>query len=426
MHSSSGIRSKRYSADSLLGATLLLLTAFPYLQFIPSDSYTQPFALFLGTLLFLFQGRRVYFSLRVSDQIALLGLAVIGVGFFLLTCFPYSQPQEYKYLVSYLSPLLLTIPLLRYLSHHHAAALRVLQFSILLWIIIAITQKFFDPTFLGFVIGHWSESSLDIVESGRGVLGLAPEPTHHAFHILLLAAALALLDSSNWSRTLLAFCIADAVLLAASSSAILVLGISGVIWSLIYKQRWIFLLAILALTIWTVGFSEQESFGSDLRVGQLFHLIMADPTSVLAVDYSLNVRIGGMIAVLSEVFGSALIPFGMSLQSWGTARDTLLTELPWLMDLSSVGPPSGIGQLLFQAGAFGAVFICLMFRRILNSCTSNLGRILLIASPLVFLSQYYISAPTFALLYACALFRLMNKSEIKISNLNPSRILAST
>ena len=124
----------RYSTANLLGAVLLLLTAFPYLQLVQSDSYTQPFALLLGAMLFFMQGWSALLRLPLDDQIALIGLAVVGIGIFLVSCFPYTNQQEYKYLISYLSPLLLTIPLLRYLRHAPRAALRLLQLSMLFWI----------------------------------------------------------------------------------------------------------------------------------------------------------------------------------------------------------------------------------------------------------------------------------------------------
>lgn len=425
MRDSTEVRKTRYSFAGLLGALLLLLTAFPYLQLMPSDSYTQPYGLLLGALLFFMHGWPVLFRLALTDQIALIGLAILGIAIFLVTCFPYTDPQEYKYLISYLSPLLLTIPLFRYLRHDPTIALRLLQFSILLWIVVAIIQKFIDPNFFLFLIGQWSDSAPDIVQSGRGVLSLAPEPTHHALHILLLASCLVLLDTSGHSRWVLLFCIVDAVLLAASASAILVLGISGVVWLLCYRRRWLVVAAVFVAIGWLGGFIDHVPTSNDHRVGQLISAVLADPPSLLTVDYSMNMRLGGMIAVVSEAFGNALVPYGMSLQAWETARDGLLTDLPWLMDLSLVGPPSGIGVLLFQAGLFGAILIGLVFRRILSPSVGMLGRILLIACPIIFLGQYYISAPTFSLLYACALFRLGHKPARIMTKSNSSRTLVS-
>ena len=72
------------SIANLLGALLLLLTAFPYLQLMPSDSYTQPFSLLLAAMVFFTKGWSVLFRLPLNDQIALIGLAIVGIGFFLV------------------------------------------------------------------------------------------------------------------------------------------------------------------------------------------------------------------------------------------------------------------------------------------------------------------------------------------------------
>ena len=401
------------SIANLLGTLLLLLTAFPYLQLMPSDSYTQPFALLLGAMLFFMKGWSVMFRLPLNDQIALIGLAIVGIGFFLVTCFPYENRQEYKYLTSYLSPLLLTIPLLSYVRHNPGKALRLLRFSILSWIVIAAIQKFLDPTFMGFLIGQWGENALDIVNSGRGVLGLAPEPTHHAYHILLLATCLALLDRSDRSRWILMLSIIDAILLAASSSAILVLGISGLLWSLWWRQGWFFFAMVLAVLCWQGGFVDHVLTNSNTRVAKLLVDVLENPSDALVIDYSMNQRLGGMFAVIWDAFRNLLIPHGMSVQAWETARSGLLSDFPWLMDLSMVGPPSGIGLLLFQTGLLSAIFVCLILRRILTSSTSQIGRILVMAAPIIFFGQYYVSAPTFSLLYACSLF-VLNKRPLKI------------
>lgn len=405
------------SFGALVGSLLLLLTAFPYVQLIPSENYTQPYALLLGVMIFS-QGWPQFFRLACSDKIALLGLAVVGFGIFLATCFPYANSQEYKYLLSYLSPLLLTIPILNYFKNYPARAIGILKFAIFFWIATATIQKFLDPKFLGFLIGQWGESAQDIIDSGRGVLSLAPEPNHHAFHILLLAACLSLVDCSNRSRRVVIFCIVDAVLLAASASAILVLGVSGLAWALFYRQRW-FIMAVALVIFSSLGGAFGEILmSSDLRMGRLIGAFFADPSSILSADQSINTRIGGIFSVFLASFNNSLIPHGLSMQSWDAARNSMITDLPWLLDLSSVGPPSGIGLLIFQAGLFGLLFIGIIFRRILSLNVGVLGHILLISSLMIFLGQFYISAPTFSLLYACSLYRFDMENEFHKINGN--------
>ena len=391
--------------SGLLGAALLLLIAFPYIQFVPSSSYTQPFSLLLGSALFLMQFTLLW-RLPFTDRVALIGLATLGTVLFLVTCIPYADVQEYKYLLNYITPLFVTVTALRYIESNPRMALRLIRLAIMAWIAVAALQKFWNPGFATFLLGEWGTHSLDIVQSGRGVISLAPEPTHHAFHILLLAACVALLDFGGRSRWLLLLCIADAVLLAASSSAILVLGMAGLVWLVACRPRWIILAAIVAALAWSSGVSVDWFLVSGTRAHTLISEVLADPANLMNIDYSLNIRLGGMSSVLIDTVQNAFAPRGISKDAWNDARGALLNQMTWLKDLSASGPPSGIGLLLFQTGLFGAPFIWLIFRRIVTPRTGMVERILLLATPFIFLSQYYISAPSFSLLYACALFRL--------------------
>jgi hypothetical protein len=413
MHNSTKSKGASNFISKMIGSLLLVLMAFPYVQIIPSSGYTQPFALMLGTLLFFINSLPTVFRLSIYDQIALIGLAILGLVVFITTCFPYTNSQEYKYLITYLSPLLLTIPLLHFIRHNPERTLYLLKLSIWIWIGTALIQKYVNPSFLGFLIGQWGESAVDIINSGRGVLGLAPEPTHHAFHILLLATSLLILDQSSRSRLLMILCVVDSIVLAASSSALLVLGISVIIWMLVYRQRWIFVALLFGLIVWS--FSDKLLLPIDNRIALLMSAVLADPSTALSIDYSMNARLGGLYAVIMHSFDNVLVPFGMSVQAWELNRTVLLSDLPWLIDLSLVGPPSGIGMLLFQTGAVGGVLILMIFRRVLSQNVGSVGRILLISCPLIFLGQYYITAPTFAFIYACVLYRLNKQGIVNMS-----------
>lgn len=389
----------------LAGALLLLLIAFPYVQIVPTASYTQPFPLILAGLLFCLQWRLLW-RLPFSDRAALVGLAIVGVVMFLLTCIPYTSTQEYKYLLNYLSPLVITVAALRYLERQPEIARRLLQVAILIWVVVAAIQKFRNPTFATALLGQWGEHSMDIIRSGRGVISLAPEPTHHAFHILVLGACLAMIDRTGRSRLLVLLCVADAVVLAASSSAILVLGMAALVWLVLCQPRWILVAAVLGALGWSIGMSIDWFLAEGSRPHALISEVLADPSALMHIDYSLNIRLGGMSSVIIDTLGNAFAPHGMSAQAWEVERELLLKELPWLMDLSLNGPPSGIGLLLFQAGALALPFFWQVFRRMFGVPMGFIERGILLTVPFIFLSQYYISAPSFSLLYACALLRL--------------------
>lgn len=402
-----------------LGIIFVLFLAFPYTQVIPLDSYTQPNVIVLGLLIFLVTFKSIK-NIPFQDMIALFGLATIGCIFFLIFCYPYISPQEYKYLLNYLAPLVLTAAAVYMLKKYKNFIVITLQFSICVWFFVSTVQSLFNPAFMTVFLGSWGESAFDIASSGRGVLGLAPEPTHHAFHILILGACLALLDSSRRSTILVVLCIIEALILAKSSSAVLVLGIAFLVYFTFSKP----LIGLVFAGCAVLLFSFVQTLLSlvlpeSSRMYILLSSAIQQPTNILLIDYSVNSRLGGFLATFIDVLDNFFVPRGMSHEVWGEARTRILAKHDWLLDLSHVGPPSGIGVLAFQGGILVMPFIFLMFYRILSvRVVGGFRKIVIISTFFIFIGQYYLSAPGFALLYACAIYQA-NRSPRKFTHQLP-------
>lgn len=407
----------------ILAPLLLLASTFPYVQIVPSSGYTQPYALIFGLILFVFCFG-IIFQWRKYDQIAIVGLGFIGVMLFIITCLPYDNFHEYQYLLTYLSPLLMVPGFVAVIQQKTKQTILILQGSVVIWLFVSIIQLLINPEFATSFLGEWGDSATDIILSGRGVLGLAPEPTHNAFHTLLLGAALALLDSSKISRFLVFSCIVSAVVLAASSSAALILLASTLIWLLRYKTLWGIALVVVGLSFLAVLSSLlQLMVDTDSRLINLMKEVIQDPTTFLVIDHSVNMRLGGLWAVLSDSIRSGLQPHGLSHDTWLQARTEILKTYDWLLDLSLTGPPSGFGLLLFQGGILVLPFLFMFIHRLFVSQPRNLlGQIILIAVPLIFLSQFYISAPLFSMIYACALYR-QRLNDVAVQQAYPTRSL---
>lgn len=398
----------------LLGPLLLLASTFPYVQIVPSSGYTQPQAFILATFLFLFSFGAI-FHLRQSDRAAILGLSFIGLVLFIITCLPYDNSQEYRYLLAYLSPLLMVPAFIKTIQKAPKQTIWILQASIFIWLFVSAVQFLINPLFATSLLGRWGNSAMDIISSGRGVLGLAPEPTHNAFHILLLGAALSLLDNSRLSRLLIYGCIISAVFLAASSSATLALFLATIVWFLRYKTIWgIIMIAAGLAFLKSAPLIFQELLGNDARLTTLLNIFIENPTKFLTVDYSVNVRLGGLWATLTESLQSGWLPNGLSHEAWLQARIEMLRTYNWLLDISLVGPPSGFGLLIFQGGFLVIPFLFLFARRLLaNLPETSSGQIIVITVPFIFLSQFYLSSPLFSLIYAGILYRYFLKETHK-------------
>lgn len=385
---------------------LLLATTFPYVQIISSGSYTQPQAFVLGLILFPFS-LGGFSHLRRSDKAAIFSLGFVGILLFLVTCSPYDNIKEYQYLLAYLNPLLMVPVFISAIHMVPKKTVKILQGSIAIWLLVSAIQFLINPQFATSLLGAWGGSAMDIISSGRGVLGLAPEPTHNAFHTLLLGASLCLLDNSKLSRFLIIGCIVSAIIFAASSSAVLVLMMSLIVWILKYKTFWgiVFITAGIGF-VKLIPLMSEAFLTGDARLIVLLNTFLENPTNILVEDYSVNTRLGGLWVTLADSIQSGLLPNGLSHNVWQEARVELLSKHDWLLDLSLGGPPSGFGLLLFQGGILTIPFLVIFMRRVLkNQPNDKLSQILVLAVPFIFLSQFYISTPMFSLVYACIIYR---------------------
>lgn len=394
-------RRMAFARSGLLVALVLSIT-FPYVQIVSIGSYTQPYPLAISIAILVltrFSGLR---EMRWTDAAALVSLALIGLLLFVLTCFPYRNVQEYKYLLTYVSPLLIASACVTALGWNRALVARLIAGSTVIWFWIAMVQALLDPAFMTSFLGEWGNAAADIAASGRGVMGLAPEPTHHAFHMLLLAGGTALLGRHRWAILL---CLINVALLARSANGILVLGLALAVALVVYRPRLAMLLLLAGFGIFALPIGDMVlAVAEGNRVLTLVGILLSNPMSVMLEDYSTNIRVGGALAGFLEAGRQLLYPQGLSSQYWLAHRETLMVSYPFLINISTVGVPSGYGVILFQAGILVVPFIIASIRRMVLAVTHPLNRAAIFCIPLVFVFQYYISAPQFALTYGIAIY----------------------
>jgi len=387
----------------LLCVTFLIACLFPYTQFIPIETYTQPYAFLLGVVVFAFYAQQTFPLISQSDLLSLFGLALAGVIGFIIGCFPIPSEQEVKYLLVYVSPLFLTVASAAVFLHYPSLSLRIVSFAALLWLFVGAVQTVYDPNFAASFVGAWQDAAEVVVESGRGVLGLAPEPTHHGFHLLLLGAILTVLGGS---RIIVWSCVLGAVVLARSSSAVLALAVGAGILAVQhpFKYRWPIAMtaAGFAIAIYTVVYVLDVD---GLRLAQLAGAVLEEPTAILQIDYGVNLRLGGMLASWLYSFGSFLLPHGLSHENWIANSAEILRRFPWLFDISTAGPPSGFGLVIYQLGIFGVLLLARPVLLMLKNPVADASRMIVLAAFFVFMGQYLLSVPGYSVLYAALIVR---------------------
>ncbi len=387
-----------------IGAVYALTTfsfLFPYIKILPLQSYNQPNALLMSALLLLLVPT-IPSVLPRLDRIFLYCLATFGTFLLFLAAPSGLEIREVQFWLSYVSPLVLVPVMLHIITRNVEQFRTMLTAAVLTWIAVGLIQFLIAPNFLIFLIASPDASSLGeaVLASGRGALSLAPEPTHHGFQMLLLAAAVVLVGGRPWVAAL---AVLDAVLVAMSSSALLALGLGGVLWCLLRLRRLpVLVLGVLAgasgLALAISYFSEKSRI-----IGLLKDLVELGP-KVILLDYSVNARIYGFWEPLKDAFERGLMPLGMGHATWLETRERLLDNNADILGLSLNGVSSGLGMLLVQGGFFMLPVVLYFFARICLPRRALLLGVLPCAAFMVFVSAYYISSPMFSLVLAAAIW----------------------
>lgn len=381
----------------------LLFSLFPYTQIIELDSYTQPYALIFAAMATVVALPRLLQAFPRGDATALLVLVALGLVMFLLTCMPRPNGQEFKYLLIYVSPAMFAFASYALIIDHPKLADRIISGAAVAWIGVGLVQVLVDPGFMTQLVGGFSDAADVVVDSGRGTLGLAPEPTHFGFHMVIMATLLALVGGRN---ALSIACLVTAVLIARSSSALLALVLGGLIYLVFHTRKArLLLLAVFPAYIVLGAVLASGALPESVRAVALLKDFYNDPLYLLTSDTSANMRLGGIYVGFKDIVGNMLLPFGMAHDTWMDRIGPIMSRNGWLLSLSEAGVPSGILIVVFQAGVFGLVPLGWMIWRMMNRPRSHYEALLVSVMIFVFFSQYMISTPGFGLVYGAVLAR---------------------
>ena len=402
--------------DKFLCFVFVCFVLFPYIEIIPLPSYNQPYA-FISSVFYCFINYKLLGKLLNKKIVLWVCLfTLIGLISFLLTCYPYNVFQEYKYLVTYLSFSSITIASIISIIKHKQFVLKICLGALFTWFTIALVQMVYSPSFMTSVIGQFGHGAENLGSSGRGVLGLAPEPTHHGFHMIFLGLILLVFKQSN---KLVLLCIFEALVFAQSSSVFMALTLAFVVYFVFSKLNIVKIGIITAIVltgpkIMSIILTYLQGMGNSNRMGYLLRLFMENPTALLVLDYSVNNRIGAPIATINSISSDFFMPHGLSNHTWMMYRQVIFDDNPWLFALSHSGVPSGIGIILYQCGFIMIPIIFIVFRKMLQVNVDKKFNWLKVSVCFIMFNQF-----TFATPIVCFFLGLAIKegfSNIKISN----------
>lgn len=387
----------------IINLLFIISVCFPYIQIVQTESYNQPYSLILGLIILTLNYKYTIRIFKKKLFFSLLLLLLFSIIIYFITSYPYTNPLDFKYLITYLTLPIISAATYIILNDNKSQIVKILILSSLIWLLIGLIQQFFSPTFLTFLIGQWKEVSEDSVLSGRGITNLAPEPTHYGFHILLMATSLYYLRTKS---IYILLCILQSILLARSSSGLLTIFL-GILFFFLFskstlKKYIIIFFGIIFSILFYKYVSGLDTENVNIRVLSLLHVFFEAPLEILKVDASMNARIGGIYYSFKLIVTDFFIPHGLSQTTWLKYNNYILTNSDWLLMLSESQPPSGFGTILYQCGFLSFYALYKIITTILKTKSIQLYDWLKYTALFVVLSQFTLATPIFCFIIGIA------------------------
>lgn len=227
----------------------------------------------------------------------------------------------------------------------------------ILWFIVGLIQMLVDPSFMTSIIVR-STSGV-----GRGVTGLAPEPTYYG----TVAIFLFFISYINNYKIKQTFFMTFIMLLIFSMSAtgLLLASIFFILYVLLFtlsmKRFIIFFLAIFIF--FSIFISNIDLFSSS-RFYFIFKGIFENPVVLFTSDGSGNARMWNILGAFIGAYNNHFLPNG-----YGTFRNSLLLNLsqfsnyvnPYTLKILGNKIMSGTGEMIFELGFISVVYMYSFF-----------------------------------------------------------------
>lgn len=407
------VKVKAASLPTVVGFLAILFGLFPFTTFVLDlGTYNQPYSLIMSIFLLPLIAR-VKFEIY---SLTILGwLLFYGSILFFVTAYEDRNVASIRYLVSYISPLFITVASMYMVKRHEALYLSAVRFACIMWVFVGLVQLLIDPNFgVGFT-GRWGDNAVSIVESGRGSISLAPEPTIFGMHLIVLSGLYYLLTSKSYVALLIMLC---SIILAISASGALIMFMA-LLMTMLLSLRVLLTFLIIALFcgFFMEGILQWLLSFENVRIFSLINTMLSNPSGLLMVDASVNSRIGGLVSAIEQSILNGFIPFGLSISDWYVVRSEIVATTPYLLDLSFNGFPSGYIINIYQGGwLFLPVLLYLFWGFFQIGCFSKLGKFLLISVFLVPLFQYSFANPSFWLFWGVLVDKQLSRSSNRDSS----------
>ena len=248
------------------------------------------------------------------------------------------------------------------------------------WFFVGTIQLFLFPNFLSFLIPRGNSGAM--IELGRGIVCLAPEPTFYAL-ICLFFALIAFLNFGNRQDIKKIYYIIAIQLFLYSRSSLVIFILAGILGIYILirifsSKTYIFKAVIIIATIPIIAIPIINSGILDnYRIGKLLNILIQKPELFIVMDGSVNER---FVHVFFPIYGFLTnwgLPHGYGefpVFLEGCMKDSSFQNLFSDYVLNRKVDPyimSGWGSILFELGAIGLLLRYTIYKLVSNILTGN-------------------------------------------------------
>lgn len=371
---------RRLTTEELLEKSFLFFTFFPFIQIFPLGTDSQPYALLLAILLLPILAKR-----KVNKSILFLLLIALFALFVLLIS--EINFNSIRSISNYASLFFITYAAYLVLKKNRGLSFNFYKFAVIIWFVVGFVQVIIYPNFFTFLLPRGD--SLSTLASGRGVVGLAPEPTFYGLVCIffLLIGYLNFRQEQNIVRYYFILLV-QVCLFARSTLVILILLFSFFLYIFIAfcTSREGFIRGIMILFILAISLSVMMDLYVDeynqLRIAKILTLLMDNPMEVILLDASANERFAHLYFPIYGFFENYGLPHGYS------AYESFMEECfandklnYWVSDYTMSNGikriMSGWGSVFFELGFMGFLLLYVII--------SNMNKVLNKSFKIVFI-----------------------------------------
>lgn len=355
MNKNNNVISRRVSKIELI---MLCAFFFPWLSFGLNQMDSQPWS-FVICLIYIFASSKFY----LRNDLKILSVIVIFSCFLMVLL----KWDEWILLIRSLTgyfQILLVILCSFNLMAQKKEILKILIYINYVWLFVALLQYFVNPFLFEFLVAVRTSE-------GRGVTGLAPEPTYFAVYIItinwIIIGEFVTKFGSIRNANLILLCtmnVLSIIFLAKSSMGILYLSVALALWVIlktfasIKNMFWLAIVFILMII-----FAQYMEFilPEESRILDVLTKILSDPLLLLEIDESINQRLSHVYYSIGGFWDGFAIPRGISdFVNYYEIASGEYRNFFWSVPGDKI--MSWAGQIIFELGILGLIIYVVILR----------------------------------------------------------------